>query len=262
MSLDTKKMEGKLCIVTGAARSVGLEIAKRYLQYGARVVMLDVNPEVEQRAEELEKEGYPAVGMVLDVTEQKYVLEVFEGIIEKYGDVYALVNSAGVADVRPFEDITQEIWERMMKVNVCGTAYCIQGVIGNMKKNKEGRIINFSSKAGKEGSSLMSCYGASKGAVITMTQALAKEFAPYKIHVNCLCPDIIDDTGVWNVVRARYTESLHLGEKEVIELYTNKVPLGRFVSKEDVTDVVMFYTISGDSSTGQAVNVTGGRTMH
>ena len=262
MALDTNRIQGRLCIITGAAKSIGFEIAKRYLDYGARVVLLDIDPKVVERAEELKKAGYQAFGIVLDVTNRKEVLRVFSGIIEEFGDVFALVNSAGIADVRHFEEVTEEIWERMFKVNVFGTAYCIQGVIENMKKNNAGRIINFSSKAGKEGSSLMTCYGASKGAIITLTQALAKEFAKFHIHINCLCPDITDDTGVWDVVRARYTENLRLDENEVIKMYTDKVPLGRFVSKEDIADIVTFYTISGDSCTGQAINVTGGRTMH
>jgi NAD(P)-dependent dehydrogenase (short-subunit alcohol dehydrogenase family) len=262
MSLDTGKLTDKLCVVTGAAKSVGLDIAKRYLEYGAKVVLIDIDKNVEKTAEGLSQQGYRAEGIASNVTNRQEILKIFERIISEYGDIYALVNSAGIVDVRPFLEVTEDIWEKMFKVNVFGTAYCIQGVLENMKKNMEGRIINFSSKAGKEGSSLMACYGASKGAIITLTQALAKEFASFGIHVNCLCQDIIDETGVWETVRSRYVDTMNMSDREIVEMYTKKVPLGRFVKKEDVTDIVMFYTISGDDSTGQSINITGGRTMH
>jgi NAD(P)-dependent dehydrogenase (short-subunit alcohol dehydrogenase family) len=131
-----------------------------------------------------------------------------------------------------------------------------------MKKNKEGRIINFASKSGKTGSALMGPYSAAKGAVIVLTQALAFEYASYNIKINSICPGITDATGVWSSVSSGYIDNLKLPKDEVVKKFTAKVPLGRLTDKQDVVDFVFFLTVSGDYCTGQAFNITGGREMH
>lgn len=262
MSLDMSQIKGKLCVVTGSARSVGFDISKRYAAYGAVVIMLDINPHVVEAAKELCECGGHAEGYVLDVTDSIAVAARFQDIIKNHGPVYALVNAAGIMEISPFEETTPEIWERVWRINVMGTVNCIQGAIGSMREQRRGKIINFASKAGKTGSKLMTVYGASKGAIITMTQALAQEYAQYRLNINCLCPDIIDDSGVWAQANRMYSENLRMSPEEVKELYESKVPLGRFATKEDITDVVCFYTISGDDCTGQSINITGGRFMH
>ena len=114
---------------------------------------------------------------MLNITNRDAVLKCFEDIVATYGDVYALVNNAGVVDTRPFEENDEAILDKMFKVNVYGTTYCMQGALPSMKKNKQGKIINFASKSGKTGSALMGPYSAAKGAVIVLTQALAFEYA-------------------------------------------------------------------------------------
>ncbi len=262
MSLDMKQLAGKLCVVTGAARSVGFDIAKRYAANGAVVVMLDINPQVVDAAQELCRSGGHAEGYTLDVTDGQAVARRFRTVIQEHGPVYALVNSAGIMEISPFEETTDEIWRRVWEINVMGTVHCIRGAICSMREQKCGKIINFASKAGKTGSKLMTVYGASKGAVITLTQALAQEYARYGLKINCLCPDIIDDSGVWAQANKMYAESLHMSPEEVKTLYESKVPLGRFATKEDITDMVCFYTVSGEDCTGQSINITGGRFMH
>jgi meso-butanediol dehydrogenase/(S,S)-butanediol dehydrogenase/diacetyl reductase len=262
MGLYSDDLKGKVCVVTGAAKSIGFSIAEKYAEQGAKVVMIDIDPQVTDAAAGLAKKGYTVKGIVLDITNRQAVLDCFQGIISEFGDIYALVNNAGVVDQRPFEENDEAIFDRIFKVNVYGTAYCIQGAIGSMKKNKEGRIINFSSKSGKTGSALMAPYSAAKGAVIVLTQALAYEYAPCNIKINAVCPGITDATGVWSSVSAGYIQNLNLPREEVIKKFTAKVPLGRLTRKEDVVDLVFFLTVSGDYCTGQAFNVTGGREMH
>lgn len=262
MSLDSDRLKGKVCVVTGAAKSIGFEIAKKYCEQGAKVVLIDIDPLVEKSAADLSAAGYIAKGIVLDITDRKAVLECFKNIIGQFGDIYALVNNAGVVDQRPFEENDEKILDRMFKVNVYGTVYCIQGVIESMKKNKEGKIINFASKSGKTGSALMAPYSAAKGAVITLTQALAYEYAPFNLNINSICPGITDATGVWSNVSAGYIDNLKLPKEEVVKKFTAKVPLGRLTDKQDVVDFVFFLTVSGDYCTGQAFNITGGREMH
>lgn len=262
MSLYSDTLQGKVCVVTGAAKSIGFSIAEKYAEQGAKVVLIDIDPLVEESAAGLSEKGYTAKGIVLNITDRQAVLDCFSGIIEEFGDIYALVNNAGVVDQRPFEENDEAVFEKMFKVNVYGTAYCIQGAIESMKKNKEGRIINFASKSGKTGSALMAPYSAAKGAVIVMTQSLAFEYAPYNIKINSICPGITDATGVWTNVSAGYIDNLHISREEVVKKFTAKVPLGRLTRKEDVVDMVFFLTVSGDYCTGQAFNITGGREMH
>ena len=262
MSTDGAQLAGKTCVVTGAARSIGLAIAEAYLGAGASVAMIDVNPEVTAQAERLAGGGSKVKGYVLDITDRAAVLACFARIGEELGDAYALVNNAGIVDQRPVEETTPELLDRMFRVNVHGSLYCIQGVLAGMRRRRDGKIINFSSKSGKTGSALMAPYSAAKGAIIALTQALAHELAPDNIKVNCLCPGITDATGVWSSVSKGYTENLKLPREEVVKKFTAKVPLGRLTDVRDLVDFVLFLTASGEYCTGQAFNVTGGREMH
>lgn len=262
MSLNCEVLKGKHCVVTGSVRSMGYAIAESYCASGASVSMIDLNPGILDAAAGLRAKGYEATGYVLDITDRDRVMETFAAMIDKYGPVYSLVNAAGVGEIGPFEDEMPSVWEKVWRVNVMGTVYCIQAAIPSMREQRQGKIMNLASKAGKVGSKLMTVYGASKGAVITLTQALAQEYAKFGLNINCLCPDIVDDTGIWEeVVQVNYARDYGITPEEVRKMYENKVPLGRFVSLEDITDMVMFYTISGHDCTGQSINLTGGRVM-
>jgi NAD(P)-dependent dehydrogenase (short-subunit alcohol dehydrogenase family) len=262
MGTSGAELSGKTCVVTGAARSIGLAIAEAYRDAGARVAMIDVNPEVGAQAERLAAGGAPVKGYLVDITDQAAVRACFARISAELGDAYALVNNAGIVDQRPFEETTPELLDRMFRVNVHGTVYCIQGVLEGMRRRKDGKIINFSSKSGKTGSALMVPYSAAKGAVMALTQALAFEVAADNVKVNCLCPGITDATGVWSSVSKGYTENLKLSREEVVKKFTAKIPLGRLTDIRDVVAFVMFLTTAGEYCTGQAFNITGGREMH
>jgi len=262
MSLNSDDLKGKVCVVTGAAKSIGLGIARKYVEQGAKVALIDVDPLVEKSAEELASKGYSAKGYVLDITNRQAVLDCFDTIVSDLGDIYALVNNAGVVDTRPFEENDEAILEKIFKVNVYGTTYCIQGALPSMKKNNSGRIINFASKSGKTGSALMGPYSAAKGAVIVLSQALAFEYAKYGITINSICPGITDATGVWTAVSAGYEENMHMDREQIIEKFTSKIPLGRLTDINDIVEFVFFLTVSADYCTGQAYNITGGREMH
>jgi NAD(P)-dependent dehydrogenase (short-subunit alcohol dehydrogenase family) len=174
-----------------------------------------------------------------------------------------LVNVAGIVGQGKVEDITEEQWDRMFEVNCKGTFLFIKNVVPLMKANKFGRIVNFSSKSGKTGSALMSHYSAAKSAIMGMTQALAYELADYGITVNCLCPGITENTGVWSNVSSGYVKNLNLPMEEVVKKFTAKVPLNRLARIEDLVAVTLFLASKGaDYMTGQSINVTGGREMH
>ena len=141
-------LKGKVCVVTGAARSIGLGIAEKYCKDGAKVAMIDINTEVENQAKRLEANGGIAKAYILDITNRDAVLACFEQIEKDLGPIFALVNNAGIVDQRPFDEITADMINKQMAVNVNGTLFCSQGAVKSMRANKEGRIINFSSKSG------------------------------------------------------------------------------------------------------------------
>jgi len=252
-----QSLENKVCVVTGAARSIGLAIAEKFRADGAITVMLDINPDVLKQAERIGASGH-----VIDITNRSEVLLLFDQIHEIHGPIYALINNAGIVDQRPFDEITEELINKQMAVNVNGTLFCSQGAVKSMKSTTEGRIINFSSKSGKTGSALMAHYSAAKGAIIALTHALAFELAPNNILVNCVCPGITDYSGVWSAVSSGYVENLHMSRDEIIKIFTNKVPLKRLTDITDIVEYVYFLITKGDYITGQAINITGGREVH
>ena len=263
MSLDTTVIKYKNCVVSGGAGSMGFDVAKRYAEYGARTFLIDLTPAVLQKAEELRAQGYEAYGIQLDITDHDKVMKTFDEITAEYGALFALCNCAGIGENCSFEETTPEMWKKVLNVNLLGAVYCCKAAIRSMREAREGKIINLASKAEKTGSKLMTVYGASKGALITFTQALAQEYAGYNIHVNAVCPDIIADTGIWEKqVCPNYMRDLNMTREEVTKLYTGKVPLGHFARMEDVTDAICYLTISANDSTGQSLNITGGRFMH
>ncbi len=183
--------------------------------------------------------------------------------MKEYGTIDILVNVAGIIGLSPVEVISEANWDQMFAVNCKGTFFFAKYVVPVFKKKGKGKIINFSSKSGKTGSALMSHYCAAKGAIISFTQALAYELAPFQINVNCLCPGITNNTGVWDICSEGYIRDMNLPHEEVVNKFTVKVPLGRLASINDVTSVAVFLASEGaDYMTGQAINVTGGREMH
>ena len=118
-----KSLEGKACVVTGAARSIGLAVAKRYCSDGAKVAMIDINPDVIKEADQLAAQGYSAKGYILDITNRDAVLSCFEQIEKDFGPIYVLVNNAGIVDQRPFEEITADQLNKQLAVNGKGALF-------------------------------------------------------------------------------------------------------------------------------------------
>ncbi len=251
--------KGRTALITGAAGAIGKAVAQQLIEDGAQVVITDYNAEQLARvAEELQCKS-----MAADVTVAEQVKKVVDFTLENYKKIDILINVAGIVGQGLVENLTEEEWDRMFAVNCKGTFLFTKYVVPQMKENRYGKIVNYSSKSGKTGSALMSHYCAAKGAIIAFTQALAYELAEYNINVNCVCPGITDNSGVWANVSAGYTVNLKMPKEEVVKKFTAKIPLKRLATVEDVAAVTAFLVSPGaDYMTGQAVNVTGGREMH
>ena len=256
---------GKIILVTGAAGSIGKGLARRFCEGGGNVFVTDLNQAaLDGVCQELAGLPGQCRGLAADATSHEQVRRVVAASQEAFGPrVDVLVNVAGtVGQGGPVEDIAPENWDFVFAVNCKGTFLFIKEVVPLMKKAGCGSIVNFSSKSGKTGSALMSHYSAAKAAIIGLTQALAFELAP-KIRVNCVCPGITENTGVWSNVSKDYVENLHLPMNEIVKKFTSKVPMGRLAHVEDVVAVVTFLASDGAAyMTGQAINITGGREMH
>ncbi len=262
---ESMGFEGRTVLVTGAVGSIGKGIATGFCNAGAHVFITDLDQgAVDTVIEEIVAQGGKCQGLAADVTDEEQVSRVVDAARDTLGGkIDILVNVAGAVSQGKVEDITADDWDKMFAVNCKGTFLFIKHVVPLMKANRFGKIVSFSSKSGKTGSALMTAYSAAKAAIIGLTQALAYELADYGITVNCLCPGIVEATGVWAKVSAGYIKNLNLSEEEVIKRFTAKVPLNRLARIDDVVAVTMFLASEGaDYMTGQAINVTGGREMH
>lgn len=249
----------RVALITGAAGAIGKTVAAQLIEDGAKVVITDLkSDQVEAAALELGCKGKSA-----NVVNAEQVKDVVDFTIKEYGRIDILINVAGIVGQGLVEDLTEDEWDKMFAVNCKGTFLFTKYTVPYMKQNRYGKIVNFSSKSGKTGSALMSHYCAAKGAVISFTQALAYELAEYKINVNCVCPGITDNSGVWANVSEGYTKNLHMPKEDVVKKFTAKIPLQRLATVDDVASVTAFLCSEGaDYMTGQAINITGGREMH
>jgi len=256
------EFENQVALVTGAAGAIGKAITARLIQEGAKVFITDLD---QARLDAICAElGPNCRALAADVTEEGQVRRVVQAALAALGDrLDVLINVAGtVGKGGPVEEMALENWEHVFAVNCRGTFLFTKEVVPVMKRAGHGSIVNFSSKSGKTGSALMSAYSAAKAAVIGFTQALAFELAP-AIRVNCICPGITEDTGVWSNVSADYVQNLKLPMPEIVKKFTSKVPLGRLAHIDDIVDMTCFLaSVRADYMTGQAINITGGREMH
>lgn len=258
---DFRDVKGKVAIVTGAARGIGKGIAETLASEGVHVVMADLLELVHESCKEV-NEKYPdsdCTSVVLDVSDEKAVKEMVEGAVKKYGKLDIMANNAGM------HLHTGNVWEteehqidRIIAVNFKGIFFGCKYAAQQMMKQKSGTIVNTGSFFGKVGHAGSATYGASKGAVHTMTQSLALEMAPYNVNVNALCPGLAASEMHWAFVQAD-ADALGITFEQMKEKELEEIPLHRYGYGKDMAGAIMWLaTPSGEYVTGELINVNGG----
>jgi NAD(P)-dependent dehydrogenase (short-subunit alcohol dehydrogenase family) len=258
MTDDPAGLSGKVALVTGGASGIGAGIARVLAARGARVAIGDLDPGAAAAAAAGLLGG--GLGLRLDVTDRASTDVALGQVEERLGPVDVLVNNAGVSNVAPFLDITDQDWDRLMNVNLRGVLIVTQRVLAAMRERRSGRVINISSMAGKEGLPNLAHYCATKFGVIGLTQALAKEVAPYNVTVNAICPGVVR-TPLWDDPAAGILRDLD-GEKGW-QAFVDGIPLGRPQTVEDIGNACAYLASDlAANITGEALNVSGGQQMH
>ncbi len=244
-------MTSRVAVVTGAASGIGLGVARRFAGDGDQVALLDRDGSAaEDAAADLRAQGATAHAFEVDVAEWSTVRAAFERLRADLGPVGIVVTSAGIESFDAATDITQETWDRILAVNLAGTFSCIQAALPDMIAAGWGRIVTISSSSAQSGAPYMAHYSASKGGVIGMTKALARELAGRGITVNTIPPSLVDTP------MARSAEARGLVS---VDAMAAAVPLGRAGTPADIAAACAFLCSDGGSYiTGQVIGVNGG----
>ena len=245
-------MRGRVAVVTGASSGIGLGVARRLADDGHAVALLDQDGEgVRQATADLEALGKRVAGHQVDVADRGALERVYTSVREELGPVTIVVTSAGIEAFDPVLDITPEKWDRLIAVNLTGTFTCLQLAVADMVAAGWGRIVTISSSSAQSGAPNMAHYVASKGGVIGLTKAFARELARHGITANTIPPTIVDTP------MARKGEA-H-GDVPPVETMAKMVPLGRAGTPEDIASACS-YLCSEEAGyiTGQIIGVNGG----
>ncbi len=236
-----------VALVTGSSRGIGAATAALLARKGFAVCInyLEQRQKAEALVAQLRAEQCTAMCVQADVSDRTQVNAMVRKIEEQLGHVSLLVNNAGIARYRQFQDVEPETLQRVFAVNYGGCFHCSQAVIGPMLHAHEGCIINISSIWGLHGASCESVYSSTKHAIIGLTRSLAAEFALSGIRVNCVAPGVIDT----DMIQA-------LGE-ETLEQLRGEMPFRRFGTPEEVAESV-WHLASSKYITGQVLTVDGG----
>ncbi len=245
-------MSARVAVVTGAASGIGLGIARRLAADGHSVALVDRDGQgTKEAAAELSVLGYHVAGYHADVSERGALEDAYAAARKEFGPVTIVVTSAGVEAFDPVTEITAEKWDRIIAVNLTGTFTAVQLAVPDMVEAGWGRIVTISSSSAQSGAPNMAHYVASKGGVIGLTRAFARELAAHGITANTIPPTIVDTP------MARKGEAE--GHVPSVELMSRAVPLGRAGTPEDIAAACAFLcSEQGSYITGQVIGVNGG----
>ncbi len=254
------RLEGRHALVTGAARGIGAEIARRLAAEGASLTLLGRSRDALQPlAKALPGAGHGIV--VADVTDAHVVAAAFEQARAARGPIAILVNNAGQAESAPFLKTSVELWQRMLAVNLTGSFICAQAALPDMLGARWGRIVNIASTAGQKGYAYVSAYVAAKHGVIGLTRALALEVASKGVTVNAVCPGYTE-TDLLRESIANVVAKTGRSESQARADFATGNPQQRIVQPAEVADAVAWLCADAAGAvTGQSISVSGGEVM-
>ena len=242
--------KNRTAIVTGGAQGFGLDITKRFLRSGAKVIILDIDPKmIEKALKEIENPNLSS--KIVDVSNFKEVESCVSEITKK-SNIDILVNNAGITGpTATLWEYDIEMWRKVVDINLMGTFNCCRTVVPNMIKNNYGRIVNVASVAGKDGNANASAYSVGKAGAIGLTKSLGKELADRNIAVNAVTP------------AGAKTRILDQMTKEHVQKMLSKVPRGRFLEVEEFTSLICWLSSEENTfSTAAVFDISGGRSTY
>ena len=242
--------KNRTALVTGGAQGFGLDIAKRFLNSGAKVIIWDIDSEMLEKAVK-ELDSPNLISNIVDVSNYQEVEECINNII-KNSNIDILINNAGITGpTAPLWEYDVDMWKKVVDINLMGTFNCCKTVVPNMIKNNYGRIVNVASVAGKDGNANASAYSVGKAGAIGLTKSLGKELANKNIAVNAVTP------------AGAKTRILDQMTKEHVKRMLSMVPRGRFLEVEEFTSLVCWLSSEENTfSTAAVFDISGGRSTY
>ena len=250
------ELTNKVAVITGGGSGIGQAIASLFAKQGAHTVILDINPDASfATAESIRRNGGRAISVSCDVSRAAEVSKVFLGIESELQRIDILVNNAGIAHVGNLANTSEEDFDRIYNVNVKGVFLCSQAAIGIMLRQNKGVILNMASIVSWIGVPDRFAYTMGKGAVLTMTRAIAVDYMKNNIRCNCICPARVHTAFVEGYVARNYPGR----EQQVLQELAHYQPMGRMGSPEEVAALAL-YLCSDEASfvSGQAYPIDGG----
>lgn len=239
--------QSRVCLVTGAARGIGLATARLFLENGWRVALIDNNPDT-LRAAGKTLPADTALCVECDVSDPDQVQQSFDRTAAHFGRLDGLVNNAGIADFGPIAQTGFDVWQAIMATNLSGPFLTVQAAVPVMLRSGGGAIVNIASISGHRASTLRVAYGTSKAGVIHLTKQQAAEYGNQRIRVNCVCPGPVDTEMAKKVHDAAIRQSYH-----------DAIPLNRYGEEHEIAEAI-YFLISDKASfiNGQVLSVDGG----
>lgn len=244
-------LQERVAIVTGAGQGIGLGIADLFCRHGAKVIIGELVAERgQQAADQLRAQGFAAQAIQLDVTQSASCASLVDQVIAEHGHIDLLVNNAGLAILRPSEQVPEDEWRRQIDVMLTGTFLMTQAVVRTMIPQRRGTVVNIASIGGLGGWPMRAAYNAAKAGVITLTEVLATEWAQHNIRLNCVSPGVTRTEMVDTAVQSGVVN---------MDSYLRRTPMGRLATVQEIAQAVLFLASDrAQAITGTNLRVDGG----